>query len=138
MIELTFEAPNAPMSENEVRHWAAKARRLKPWREAVAAAWSDSQGWHVIKERRCRVEVALPFRVQRRRDPHNYVGTVCKALVDELVKQGAWPDDTPEWVTVPEPTLEIRDDNQVTVRLVPESIEESLEKLRKSDTQNAN
>jgi hypothetical protein len=51
------------------------------------------------------VTVAIPFSQNRRRDPHNYCGTVVKAVIDGLVLAGAWPDDTPEWVGHREPVL---------------------------------
>ena len=51
------------------------------------------------------VQVHIPVVDNRRRDPHNYCGTVLKAVIDGLVKAGAWPDDTPEWVGHREPIL---------------------------------
>lgn len=51
------------------------------------------------------VQVHIPFKAKRRRDPHNYCGTVLKAIIDGLVVAGAWPDDTPEWVGHREPIL---------------------------------
>jgi hypothetical protein len=51
------------------------------------------------------VTVSIPFLTNHRRDPHNYVGTVVKAIVDGLVAMGAWKDDTAEYVTVKEPVL---------------------------------
>lgn len=51
------------------------------------------------------VHVKIPFRDMRRRDPHNYCGTVVKAIIDGLVEGGAWPDDTPEYVGHQEPLL---------------------------------
>ena len=107
-LTLSFEAPNPPLSINEanrMKHWAQKARRLKPWRECVTAAWEDSD--KAIKGMPCTVQVILPFRTNQRRDPHNYTGTVVKALVDALVRAGAWPDDTPEWVNVLDPLCEV-------------------------------
>jgi hypothetical protein len=51
------------------------------------------------------VRVHIPFPVDRRRDPHNYCGTVVKAIVDGLVNAGAWDDDTPEFVEHISPIL---------------------------------
>lgn len=51
------------------------------------------------------VTVALPVYGLYRRDPHNFFVTV-KHVVDGLVDAGVWPDDTPDWVTTTEPTLE--------------------------------
>lgn len=49
--------------------------------------------------------VQIPVRGRRRRDPHNYTGTVVKAIVDGLVDAGFWPDDTGEHVTIVDPML---------------------------------
>jgi len=49
--------------------------------------------------------VEIPFPQRRIRDPHNYCGTVVKAVIDGLVMGGAWPDDTPEYVGHLEPSL---------------------------------
>lgn len=49
------------------------------------------------------IQIEIPFNQKRRRDPHNYCGTVLKAVIDGLVNEGLWPDDTPEWVGHREP-----------------------------------
>lgn len=56
------------------------------------------------------VQIEIPFPVNRRRDPHNYCGTVLKAVVDGLVKGGGFPDDTPEYVGHREPVLVVSED----------------------------
>lgn len=120
-VVLRFPAPNNPLSINKANrmHWAQKKRELDPWREETAWAWKSTK----ITERRvvmgkpCNVQVFLPFRTAQRRDPHNYVGTVVKAIVDALVKAGAWPDDTPEWVTVVEPVCKIGGDAMISIAL---------------------
>lgn len=124
MYELRFPIPENPLSINRAKHWAKTRRLLAPWRDAVGWAWNTTRrGRREITNVPCDVYVTIPFDVTpgqwegKRRDPHNYVGTVCKAIIDQLVEQGAWPDDTPEWVTVHEPTL-VRG-NEVVVSLVP-------------------
>lgn len=115
---LRFPAPNTPLSINKANrmHWAAKKRELDPWREEVAAAWLQARrDWNLVKDIPCHVEVHLPFRTRQRRDPHNYTGTVVKAIVDVLVRQGAWPDDTPEWITVRDPVCEIGDTVEIVL-----------------------
>jgi len=65
--------------------------------------------------------VTLDVPDRRRRDPANYFATV-KVLVDGCVDAGWWPDDTPEYVTVCEPTLRVVGRGQpllVTVELRP-------------------
>lgn len=51
------------------------------------------------------VQVEIPFTRHRRRDPHNYCGTIVKAIIDGLIHAGAWPDDTPEYVGHREPVI---------------------------------
>jgi hypothetical protein len=65
------------------------------------------------------VRVTIPFTQHRRRDPHNYVGTVVKWIIDGLVYAGAWPDDTPEWVEVLEPVLVKDPELMVKVEIEP-------------------
>lgn len=105
-----FRPPGLAVSENAVRgrHWAAIRDRLEPWRTAaeVAARAAKAEG---------AVPVGIPLRVRvtipvapmaRRRDPHNYVGTVVKSVVDGMVAAGIWPDDNERWVEVLEPRLD--------------------------------
>lgn len=115
MVELRFPAPNRPVSINEKMHWAALRRRLAPWRTLTGAAWRAAGS---PRPGPCEVRVTLPFARAARRDPHNYVAPLVKALIDELVKVGCWPDDTPEFVTVVEPTFAYGTD-QVLIQLLP-------------------
>jgi hypothetical protein len=123
MLTLIFEAPNRPLSINEANgmHWAAKRRRLEPWRDAVWLAWKtlDPKELDAFLKDHGVIEVAvtLPFARAGRRDPHNYTSTMAKAIVDELVKSGMAPDDTPEFVTVSEPKLLVSSSLVATVEL---------------------
>jgi crossover junction endodeoxyribonuclease RusA len=101
--------PTKPLSLNEERrmHWAAKGRRLTPWKEAAWAAAIQSDLRRVLGGAPCRVTVEIPVPDNRRRDPANYY-PVSKAIVDGLVAAKVWPDDTPEYVEVTEPVL-VRD-----------------------------
>lgn len=123
-LALTFRAPTAPLSTNRANtlHWAKRRAALDPWKELAWAsarnvrirqAWPPNValGVHPISGL-CgpvpiTVQVDLPFRDNRRRDAHNYTGTVVKAIVDGLVKAGIVPDDTPDWVTVLDSTLTV-------------------------------
>lgn len=129
-VELRFPVPNRPLSINEansMRHWAAKKRRLDPWKDAVKTAWLDAQSYHwIIRDKPTLVEIEIPFDIKRRRDPHNYTGTIVKTVVDALVTKkkggevtwaGAWPDDTPEWIETAEPVL--TEGDEVVIRLIP-------------------
>lgn len=104
-----FHAPTEPLSINRANtlHWAARDRLLKPWRLIVEtyARRMVRRGWKPVP---LTIQVTLPFRTNRRRDPHNYTGTVVKAIVDGLVRGGVIPDDTPEWATIMDPVLEVQ------------------------------
>lgn len=108
-IELRFPAPTPPLSINGANrmHWAQKRKQLAPWKEAARLAWIE-QGRGVAGEidgQRVLVEVTLPFAKKARRDPHNYTGTVVKAIVDGLIAGGMKPDDHAGFVSVSDPRL---------------------------------
>jgi hypothetical protein len=44
-----------------------------------------------------------------------------KAIVDELVRCGLWPDDTPEWVEERMPTLGVGDN--VIIRIARKTVQ---------------
>lgn len=106
MIEF---APPAPlMNMNQRVSWRTRHRLTKAWRSAACVAAVDELGAPSARVRQaCTVAITLPVPDARRRDPHNYFATV-KPIIDGLVDAGIWPDDTPEWVTTTEPTLEVR------------------------------
>lgn len=109
---LEFPPPTHPLSENEKRrmkHWAQWRRRLDPWGESAHWAWLATPQKErdeliaLAKTIGVHVFVELPFPKNARRDPHNYVGTNVKTIIDALTRAGAWPDDNPQYVTVLEP-----------------------------------
>lgn len=109
---LTFMQPEIDVpSENWMKgaHWAAASSRMSLWRDAAFYAWKGSRTSKVgaVTGIPCIVTLDIGFHVRRRRDPHNYVGTVCKSVIDGLVLSGCWEDDNPEWVTVTEPMLTV-------------------------------
>lgn len=118
IIEFT-QPTHLPPSENWLkrqafagRGGAMKAHReLSQWRDAAFYAWKEARlgpaGGALGQP--CEVRIEIGFHQNRTRDPHNYVGTVCKSVIDGLVKAGLWPDDNPEWVTVVEPVLVIHE-----------------------------
>lgn len=110
---LTFEhqAPARMLNMNREKHWAERARLVKTWRH-----WAHihARNTHQGQLAPAIVYVTLPVPDRRRRDPHNWSPTV-KAIVDGLVDAGWWPDDTPEWVAVTTPTLDVRRDHVVRV-----------------------
>lgn len=128
-VDLSFTAPTEPLSQNQAigAHWGAVKRSLEPW---GTAAWAAARNWrirarrgpHAGHQHPITVQVVIPFRVGRRRDPHNYTSTVVKAVVDGLVRAQIIPDDTPNWVTVLDPLLVIQKDPApltATIRIRP-------------------
>jgi crossover junction endodeoxyribonuclease RusA len=109
--ELSFLAPGVPPSINKTKgiHWAASRRLLTPWRDLARAVAHNAivkrGGRAKFRQVPISVQVTLPFRQGARRDPHNYTGTVVKAIVDGLKNAGLVPDDTADWVTVLDPII---------------------------------
>jgi hypothetical protein len=121
--EFAFEPPDKIWSTNEDRNLNpyARAERILSWKTTAQLVWAS----------RCNrlgtgrglgpslIRVGLPFRTRRIRDPHNYCGTVVKAVVDGLVLAGAWPDDTPEYVEHISPELHVGGEQIVVVSIFP-------------------
>lgn len=127
-VDLTFTAPTTPLSINKAkgRHWAANDRLLKPWKDvawALGRNYTRAQRLAQAVPIPITVQVVLPFRTANRRDPHNYTGTVVKAVVDGLKEAGLVPDDTDAWVTVLDPEFVIVKDKSepltATIRVRP-------------------
>ena len=122
MYEISFAVPDKQWSTNQDRNLNpyARAERILTWKTTTHLAWASYCNRERIKRRvgNSLVQVEIPFRQNRRRDPHNYCGTVVKAIIDGLVLAGAWPDDTAEYVEHISPTLRV-DAGPVVVRLFP-------------------
>ena len=115
VIRFSFTSPGV-WSINERIHWAERARRTADWRQisrlellnGLRRIGNPPPGhWSVAVE--------LPFTTNRRRDPHNFVGTCVKAIVDGITDTGLVEDDTAEWITVEEPTLTVGQEVVVTL-----------------------
>lgn len=96
-------------STNQDRNLAphARAKLIKAWK-------AETRYHYVSYMNRLRrphnlrpgsVQVTIPLARKPTGDPHNYCGTVLKAVIDGLVLGGAWPDDGPEYVGHTEPIL---------------------------------
>jgi hypothetical protein len=107
-------------------HWASRKRRLDPWRLCVRAAYNSAKPSELlkVKDRPISIEVTLCFPRAGRRDAHNYTGTVVKTIVDELVRCGLVPDDTPEWVTVKDPRILVDKSEEVRIVVSTNNMEE--------------
>jgi len=119
VIEFSFQVPDVPWSTNQDRnlHPQERAARIQTWKYAKKLWFRQAVIQQHLKTPLppSIVQIVIPFTVKRRRDPHNYCGTVLKAVIDGLVKGGAWPDDTPEYVGHRESELYVG--NQVIVRI---------------------
>lgn len=110
---LTIRAPRASMP----RPWSINESHLHRTQARLRKEWRDQGYWlaceQIGRTRAARalppteVLVSIPFATHRRRDPHNYTGTVVKALIDGLRDAGCWPDDTAEYVRVADPILTV-------------------------------
>lgn len=106
-IVLEFLAPAEPLSMND-KDGREFGLAKQAWRDAAFYRWIEAHPGAGPSGRRApspaRVHVTIPFAAHRRRDPINFARTT-KAVVDGLVWAGAWPDDTPDYVTQEVPTL---------------------------------
>ena len=128
-ITITFPAPSKPISANQTRvmHWRVVAEHTKMWREATYL-WALKALPGGADQRAlppCDVQVTLPFRQARRRDPDNYHATT-KWIIDGLgpmtrrgVGAGLWPDDTAEWVTQHQPIIHVGLPEMVIIEIWP-------------------
>lgn len=116
-MQIDINQPNRPLSINEANrmHWAAKRRRLEPWRVSALAAYTAAQ--RPKFDTPVEITVTLTFAKRGRRDSHNYTGTVIKAIVDTLVQAGMIPDDNAEWLTVNDPVIRIDADNRCHIQV---------------------
>lgn len=85
-------------------HHMKRHKLVKSWKDAATERWVVEYGKKPVVGFAI-VQIEIPFSVKRRRDPHNYCGTVLKSVIDGLVRAGAFPDDTPEFVGHREPVL---------------------------------
>lgn len=121
---ITFPKPEEAWSINQDRkiHWSARSRLKKAWKHtawgyAIQAKGTAHPGFTHLDP--SLIRVLIPFSKAGRRDPHNYTGTVVKAIIDGLVLAGFWPDDTAEWVEVADPVLIIDSDALVQIHIIP-------------------
>lgn len=123
MIEIMFPRPtSALMSMNDRHHWRKKAALTKVWRNA-ACVYGIQHGVARLNLGPSIVGCTFEMATAARRDPHNYYLAV-KALIDGLVDAGAWPDDTPEFVSTVEPTLIVARHRplMVTITITPKGV----------------
>lgn len=119
-IVLEFPAPAEPLSMNDKDN-RGFGRAKQAWRDTAYFRWIEAFPGKGPSERRApspaEVFMTIPFATNRERDPINWARTV-KACVDGITLAGAWPKDTPEYVTQHIPTL-VLGDFPVVIRVVP-------------------
>ena len=111
---IEFRSPGRAVTANSREHWARKRKLLQPWLLSLRAAWIDAD--RPVNIGASTVQICFGVPDKRRRDPSNLMPTQ-KAIIDELVRLGLWPDDTPEYVTEHMPTIEIS--GLVTITIQP-------------------
>lgn len=89
---MSFDAPAKLLNANTRLHRMTVYKLTRAWR---AAAWQYAMAHRPVTLDRAHVTITLHFTDRRRRDVHNYYGTV-KAIVDGLVDAGLLPDDRDE------------------------------------------
>lgn len=103
LLSFTVPAKARVWSANARVHHFTRQKLTEKWRTAAreaAAGINQHEGrWYV--------QGSVPFRRESRRDPHNFQGTVVKAVIDGLTDAGFWPDDTPEWVVLADPICRV-------------------------------
>lgn len=118
-IVLSFEPPTDPISMNQGDSWAVR-NAAKDWHDRAYWAWCEAHPGAGPSGRAfpypAEVHVSLPFPVSRGRDPINFAKTV-KHIVDGIKDAGAWPDDTPNYVTQHIPSLTVGKGLPVIVRV---------------------
>lgn len=126
----TFSPPTKPWSTNQERnlHHYDRAELIREWHGATRLAFTSYRNRNGISVPLPRgvVQVTIPFNAKRRRDPHNYCGTVVKAVIDGLVSARAWPDDTPDYVGHRESILYVGDTVHVTISSLLRAAKRSL------------
>lgn len=128
---ISFPAPDRPPSINDTRkwHWAKVRKHRRLWQDELFYEIHRVKTTGILEIWRgvpAIVTVTLPFRENRRRDPHNWTGTVVKWLIDQLVASRLWPDDTAEFVEVRDPILKVGDSNTVTIEIRRRDASEEL------------
>lgn len=104
-------------------------RRINPYDRAERIALWKQAAFLAFRQYRVRegitgylpystVRLTIPFDTVRVRDPHNYCGTVVKAVIDGLKQAKAWPDDSAEYVQHLEPRLVVDPDQRPDIEII--------------------
>lgn len=115
--------PSAAWSTNDDRNLNQYKRHdlVTVWKAITQLTWAN----YCNRRRMPRnlgeslIRVTIPFDTNRRRDPHNYCGTVVKAVIDGMVLAGAWTDDTHEYLEHLAPVLVVDKKGDVVIDIFP-------------------
>jgi len=127
-VSIMFTVPGALLSMNQ--HQSYSNRKLEQaWRDAAYYKYIEAfpgvgPSGRLLPP--CHVYTALPVPDRRRRDPINFAATV-KRIVDGITIAGAWPDDTPEFVTQHVPSFRLSKDQLVVVRITSRTDKENAD-----------
>ena len=113
--------PTKPLSMNTAigMHWAAYARHMDPWRDAIAWVAKAHRSEIQAMAKPVTIGVTLRFKRGARRDSANFY-PCSKSLCDGLVHAGCLPDDSPAYATILEPVLLVdKTDQSVTLTITP-------------------
>lgn len=124
-IKFSFLPPDRPWSTNDDRSLNRYARHdtVAIWKSTTQLEWASfcnrTGRSRVVPDAPSLVRIDIPFAQNRRRDPHNYCGTVLKAVIDGLVLGGAWPDDTHEYLEHLAPVLYVERKGSLRISISP-------------------
>lgn len=107
--EFEFSPPDRIWSSNDERrmHHHERANLVRTWKDATKLYYQSYCNYAGLPKAcpPALVVLNIPTKTMVRHDPHNYCGTVLKAVIDGLVQGGAWPDDTPDFVDHRQPIM---------------------------------
>ena len=128
MVSFAADLPGKLVSINETsgKHWATFGKTKEVWIQAgyvYGFQWRrELRELRVPTPLRDRATVAIDFDVRetRRRDGHNYSGTVVKWFVDGMVTAKMFTDDSSEHLEVRDPTFSVRPRGRQMMRVTLE------------------
>lgn len=102
---MTGDQPAEVLGANSTRGWRWQRYHLwaKRWKQAGVRMGDAIRKKYRTPFPACTVHMVFEMSRGVRRDPHNYMSTVCKHILDGLVVSGVWPDDNPKYITMTEP-----------------------------------
>ena len=127
-VEFAADVPGKLVSINETsgKQWYAWMKEKEVWLQAgyvYGLQWRrELRELRVPTPLQERATLAIDFDVRqnRRRDGHNYTGTVIKWFVDGMVTARLFADDSSEHLEVRDPTFSVRPRGEILMRVTLE------------------